>query len=48
MTLSLGYLSSVPNLTEIRLKGLSGIKLTEFSTLKSLTNLRTLVSFRPI
>lgn len=45
MTLNLKYLSSAQHLTELKLKGLSGIKLTELPSFKNLTNLRTLVIF---
>ncbi|XP_050538345.1 uncharacterized protein LOC126903861 isoform X2 [Daktulosphaira vitifoliae] len=42
MALSLKYLGQMTNLTEIRLKGLSGIKLTTISSMENLVNLKTL------
>lgn len=44
MVLSLTYLGQMNNLTEIRLKGLSGIKLTSLPSFENLVNLKTLVS----
>lgn len=44
MTLDLKYLGQMTNLTEIRLKGLSGMKLTSLPTFENLVNLKTLVS----
>lgn len=43
MTLDLKYLGQMTNLTEIRLKGLSGMKLTSLPTFENLVNLKTLV-----
>lgn len=45
MALNLKYLGQMKNLTEIHLKGLSGIKLIKLSSFKNLKNLNTLVSF---
>lgn len=46
MTLNLSYLGQMNNLTELRLKGLSGIKLTMLPSFKNLVNLKTLVSLK--
>lgn len=44
MTLNLHYLGQMTNLTEVRLKGLTGIKLTTLPSFESLVNLKSLVS----
>lgn len=45
MTLNLSYLGNSTDLTELRLKGLSGIKLTALPSFEKLINLKILVSF---
>jgi len=44
MTLNLVCLGQMTKLTELRLKGLSGIKLTMMTSFEYLVNLKTLVS----
>lgn len=44
MILDLTYLGQMTNLTELRLKGLSGIKLSTLPSFENLINLKTLVS----
>lgn len=46
MALNLKYLGQMKNLTELHLKGLSGIKLTKLTSFKNLKNLNMLVSFQ--
>jgi len=44
MFLNLNYLGQMTNLTELRLKGLSGIKLTALPSFENLVNLNRFVS----
>lgn len=44
MTLNLGYLNLLLNITEVRLNGLSGISLTLLPSFEELSNLKILVS----
>lgn len=44
MNLNLSYLGQMSNLTEIRLKGLTGMKLAALPSFEKLVNLKILVS----
>jgi hypothetical protein len=45
MTLNLGYLGQLTNLTELRLKSPCGLKLSVLPSFDKLINLKTLVSY---
>lgn len=44
MTLNLGYLGSLSNLTEVRIKGITGIRLSSLPSFEKILNLKILVS----
>lgn len=44
MILNMSYLGQMTNLTEIKLKGVSGIKIVSMPSLENLINLKTFVS----
>jgi len=44
MPLNLGYLGQMTKLTELRIKGLSGIKLAPMPSFENLVNLKILVN----